>query len=112
MSSLAERRFRLTTKQAPAIVGGLLVVCWLGVLLTHADQLQPTVFGVASGALIAAIALSATLTYRGSGVVNFSVAAMAMYASFIFYDLYANGSLFFPPPIPSCLLYTSDAADE
>jgi len=31
-------------------------------------------------------ALSATLTYRGSGVVNFSVAAMAMYSSFIFYD--------------------------
>jgi branched-chain amino acid transport system permease protein len=101
MSSLAARRFRLTTKQAPAIVGGLLVVGWLVVLFTHSDQLQPTVFGIASGALIAAIALGATLTYRGSGVVNFSVAAMAMYASFIFYDLYANGSLFFPPPIPS-----------
>jgi branched-chain amino acid transport system permease protein len=104
MSDLAARRFRLTSKQAPAIVGGLLVVCWLAILLTHTDQLQPTVFGVASGALIAAIALGATLTYRGSGVVNFSVAAMAMYASFIFYDLYANGSLFFPPPIPSLQL--------
>ena len=84
----------------------------LAVLLTHADQLQPTVFGIASGALIAAIALSATLTYRGSGVVNFSVAAMAMYASFIFYDLYANGSLFFPPPIPSWQLVHVNVASS
>lgn len=104
MSSLAARRIRLSSKQAPGIIGGLLVVVWLVVLLTHHDQLQATVFGIDTGALIAAVALSATLTYRGSGVVNFSVAAMAMYSSFIFYDLWSNGSLFFPPPIPSVQL--------
>jgi branched-chain amino acid transport system permease protein len=111
MSSLAVRRFRLTAKQALAIVGGLLGVCWLVVLFTHDDQLQPVIFGVGTGALIAAIALGATLTYRGSGVVNFSVSAIAVYAAYVFYDLYANGSLFFPPPIPSVQLvhvrYTS-----
>ena len=58
------------------------------------------IFGVGRGRLVAAIALSATLTYRGSGVVNFPLAAMAMYASFIFYDLWHNGKLFFPPPLP------------
>lgn len=104
MSSLAVRRIRLSSKQAPAIVGGLLAASWLVVLLTHHDQLQSTIFGIDTGALIAAVALSATLTYRGSGVVNFSVAAMAMYSSFIFYDLWQNGSLFFPPPIPSIQL--------
>jgi branched-chain amino acid transport system permease protein len=96
----------LTAKQAPAIVGGLLVVAWLVVLLTHHNQLQPTLFGVDTGALVAAVALSATLTYRGSGVVNFSVAAMAMYASFIFYDLWQYGAIFFPPPFGSITLVT------
>jgi len=96
----------LTTKQAPAIVGGLLVVAWLVVLVTHKSQLQPTLLGVDTGALIAAVALSATLTYRGSGVVNFSVAAMAMYASFIFYDLWQFGAIFFPPPFGTLTLVT------
>jgi branched-chain amino acid transport system permease protein len=95
-----------TTKQAPAIIGGLLVVVWLAVLFTHSNQLQPTLFGVDTGALIAAVALSATLTFRGSGVVNFSVAAMAMYASFVYYDLWQNGAVFFPPPFGSLTLVT------
>ncbi len=93
-------------KNVPAVIGGALVLAWLGVLLTHQDQLQPTLFGVDTGALIAAVALSATLTFRGAGVVNFSVAAMAMYASFVFYDLWQYGAVFFPPPFGTITLVT------
>jgi branched-chain amino acid transport system permease protein len=109
LNELAARRPRISSKQAPAIIGGLLAVAWLVSLLTHHVQLQTTIFGIDTGALVAAVALSATLTYRGSGVVNFSVAAMAMYSSFIFYDLWFNGSLFFPPPIPSLQLWHVDS---
>jgi branched-chain amino acid transport system permease protein len=101
MSAPATGRFRLTTQQVLAIGGGLLVLCWLVVLFTHSDQLQPTIFGVGEGAIIAAVALSVTLTFRGSGVVNFAAAAVSMYSSFIFYDLRNNGTLFLPPPIPN-----------
>ena len=40
--------------------------------------------GLASGALIAAIALGVVLTYRGSGVVNFANSAIAMYIAYIY----------------------------
>jgi branched-chain amino acid transport system permease protein len=95
------RRSGLSSKQAPAIVGGLLAVAWLAVVVTHHDQLQSSMFGIAIGAMVAAVALSVVLTYRGSGLVNFSVAAMAMYGAFIFFDLWQFGTLFFPPPIPN-----------
>lgn len=101
MSPAAARRSGSISKRAPAIVGGLLAVVWLVVVFTHHDQLQPTIFGVATGAMVAAFALSVTLTFRGSGLVNFSVASMAMYGAFIFFDLWQYGTLFFPPPIPT-----------
>lgn len=70
-------------------------------LATHHSQLQTTILGVSTGALIAAVALSITLTYRGAGVINFGSAAISMFASFVFYDLRQNGAIFFPPPFGS-----------
>ncbi|CAB4726043.1 unannotated protein [freshwater metagenome] len=53
--------------------------------------------GIAQGALIAAIALGVVLTYRGSGIVNFSNSAVAMYVAYVYAVLRSEGDLFLPP---------------
>ena len=53
--------------------------------------------GVAGGALIAAIALGVVLTYRGSGVVNLSNGAVAMYVGYVYAVLRRDGDLMLPP---------------
>ena len=45
------------------------------------------VLGLGSGALIAGISLGVVLTYRGSGVINLSVGAMAMLGGYAFWAL-------------------------
>ncbi len=61
--------------------------------------------GLASGALIAAIALGVVLTYRGSGVVNFANSAIAMYIAYVYAVLRKDGDLFLPPlPNPLALV--------
>ena len=61
--------------------------------------------GIAQGALVAAIALGVVLTYRGSGVVNFSNSAVAMYIAYVYAVLRRDGDLFLPPlPNPLALI--------
>ena len=61
--------------------------------------------GLASGALIAAIALGVVLTYRGSGVVNFANSAVAMYVAYVYAVLRKDGDLFLPPlPNPLAII--------
>lgn len=61
--------------------------------------------GIAQGALIAAIALGVVLTYRGSGVVNFAQATIAMYVAYVYAVLRRDGDLFLPPiPNPLSLI--------
>ena len=61
--------------------------------------------GIASGALIVAVAIGIVLTYRGSGVVNFSNGAIAMYAAYVYAVLRSQGDLFLPPlPNPLSLI--------
>ena len=45
------------------------------------------VLGLGSGALIAGISLGVVLTYRGSGIINLSVGAMAMLGGYAFWAL-------------------------
>lgn len=45
------------------------------------------VLGLGSGALIAGISLGVVLTYRGSGIINLSVGAMAMIGGYAFWAL-------------------------
>src|SRR5919198_2482487 len=52
------------------------------------------VLGVGSGALIAAIALSIVLTYRGAGVINIAAGAIAMFGAYVYYGLRSGGYLF------------------
>ena len=55
--------------------------------------------GLGVGALIAGLGLSLVLSYRGSGVVNLGVGAVAMLGAYVFYDLKTVGA-FLLPPIP------------
>ena len=52
--------------------------------------------GVGTGAMYAAFAMSVIITYRGSGVVNFAVGAMAMIPSMVFAELRQTGDLVLP----------------
>lgn len=77
---------------------GLAVVVLVAVLAV--GDLRRNFFsgpGVAQGALIAAIGLGVVLTYRGSGVVNFANAAIAMYAAYVYAGLRSQGDIFLPP---------------
>jgi branched-chain amino acid transport system permease protein len=65
------------------------------------------VLGLAPGALIAGIALGVVLTYRGSGIINLSVGAMAMLGGYAFWAL-TNGKIASLPTgaaLPLALLF-------
>lgn len=51
--------------------------------------------GIGSGALIAGIAISIVLTYRGAGAINLAAGATAMLGAYVFYGLQTGGYLFF-----------------
>jgi branched-subunit amino acid ABC-type transport system permease component len=53
--------------------------------------------GLGEGALIAALAISVVVFYRGSGTVNLSMGAIAMVASYVYYSV-DSGSFGFHPP--------------
>jgi branched-chain amino acid transport system permease protein len=55
------------------------------------------VLGLGEGALIAALAMSVVVFYRGSGTVNLSMGAVAMVGSYLYYSV-DNGVLGFRPP--------------
>ena len=52
---------------------------------------------VGAGALYASLAEGLLLTYRGSGVINFSHGAIAMYGAYFFAQLRQTGQLLIPP---------------
>jgi branched-chain amino acid transport system permease protein len=95
----------LTPRGIATLVAVLLGVVLVVIMLVNADQTQALILGLGAGSLIAAIALSITLNFQGSGVVNFSAGAMAMYGGYIYYGLRTNGKLFLPPiPNPLALV--------
>jgi len=61
--------------------------------------------GLGEGALIAGLAMSVVVFYRGSGTVNLSMGAIAMVAGYVYYSL-DHGSLGFHPPWPVALVLT------
>ena len=56
-----------------------------------ADFLQQVVSGIASGGVYALLALALVLIYRSTGVVNFAQGEMAMFATFICWELLDRG---------------------
>jgi branched-chain amino acid transport system permease protein len=63
------------------------------------------VLGLGEGALIAALAMSVVVFYRGSGTVNLSMGAIAMVGSYLYYSV-DNGALGFHPPWWLALIIT------
>jgi branched-chain amino acid transport system permease protein len=61
--------------------------------------------GLGEGALIAALAISVVVFYRGSGTVNLSMGAIAMVASYLYYS-FGVGTFGFTPPSWLALLLT------
>ena len=49
------------------------------------DVLLFAALGLGAGALIASIALGVVLIYRGSGIINVAVGAIAMLAAYLFW---------------------------
>ena len=54
---------------------------------------QYAVLGVGSGALLGLLAIGLVVVHRGSGVVNFAHGAVAMFGTFVFWDLNTNDSV-------------------
>lgn len=84
---LRDRRVRRALLVAAGIV--LLALA----LVVDKQSVQALLLGAGSGSLIAALALGVVVTYRGSGVLNLGVGAMAMYASYVFNSLNTQGQL-------------------
>ena len=56
-----------------------------------ADFLQQVVSGLASGAIYALLALALVLIYRSTGVINFAQGEMAMFSTFVCWELIDRG---------------------
>lgn len=56
-----------------------------------------SLLGLGSGALFGGLALAAVINYRGSGVLNLALGAIAVLGGYVFYGLRTGGYLFLPP---------------
>ena len=93
----AQRRQSFTIGRAVFIAVAIALIV---LIVTNQDQLDGVALGLGSGALIAGLALSIVVTYRGSGVVNFSSGAIAMYSGYVFWGLRNTGK-FSIIPLPN-----------
>ena len=74
-------------------------------LATDTVLISQMALGLGTGSLIAGIALGVVLTYRGSGVVDFSKGAVAIFIGYVFHELRTNGRIVIPPlPNPLALV--------
>ena len=63
---------------------------------------DPVLFGLGSGAIIAALAIGLVVAFRASGVINFGHGAIATYVTYVYVSLVGDGQ--YPvPPIPNPL---------
>ncbi len=70
-------------------------------LLTDTVLVSQMALGLGTGSLIAGIAVGVVLTYRGSGVVDFSKGAVAIFIGYVFHELRTNGRIVVPPSAQS-----------
>lgn len=85
------------------VIWSVVVVFFAAAYLTSESAAGALLYGVAAGALVSAIALGVVLTYKGSGVVNFAAGATAMYTTYIYMALRADGD-YVTPPFPNPLV--------
>ena len=62
--------------------------------ISPSDILLFILLGFGAGALIAGIALGIVLNYRGSGVINIAMGALALLGAYVYYGLRTGGYLF------------------
>src|ERR1700733_2964881 len=64
--------------------------------------LEVILFSLGSGALYATLAQGLLLTFRSSGILNFSYGAIAMYGAYVYSSMRTSGA--YPlPPVPNPL---------
>lgn len=83
-------------------VGAAVVIALLVMAVADGSLGNAALSGIGSGVIVGSIGLSVVLCFRSGGVVNFSLAAQAMYATYVFDELRRKGELFLPP-IPNPL---------
>ncbi len=82
-------------------LGGLLALVWLiAAFVDPAVYFQPSVLGLGTGAIIAAMAIGLVVAYRASGVINFGHGAIATYVTYVYISLFDDG-MYPIPPLPN-----------
>ncbi|MDW3179811.1 MAG: ABC transporter permease [Acidimicrobiia bacterium] len=91
-----------TTAERVAIIAlaGVLVMWVVAAIVDPSIYFEPILFGLGTGAIIAAIALGLVVAYRASGVINFGHGAIATYITYVYVSLTDTGD--YPiPPLPN-----------
>ena len=95
-------RLRPIERVGAAFLGALAVAWIVGVLLRRELFFDPVLFGLGSGAIIAALAIGLVVAFRASGVINFGHGAIATYVTYVYVSLVGTGQ--YPvPPLPNPL---------
>ncbi len=78
-----------------------LALAWIIGAFVRSDLFfDPVLFGLGSGAIIAALAIGLVVAFRASGVINFGHGAIATYTTYVYVSLVGTGQ--YPvPPIPN-----------
>jgi len=95
---------RLSLAERVGAVGlAALALAWIaGALLNRETFFDPVLFGLGSGAIIAALAIGLVVAFRASGVINFGHGAVATYVTYVYVSLVSDGR--YPvPPLPNPL---------
>ncbi len=84
-------------------VMGAVALAWVVAAGFRSDVFfDPVLFGLGSGAIIAALALGLVVAFRASGVINFGHGAIATYVTYVYVSLTGTGQ--YPvPPVPNPL---------
>ena len=82
---------------------GAVGIAWIiAAVMNSSVYLDPLLFGLGSGAIIAALALGLVVAYRASGVINFGHGAVATYVTYVYISLTSDG-VYPVPPLPNPL---------
>ncbi|MYG98238.1 MAG: ABC transporter permease, partial [Acidimicrobiaceae bacterium] len=82
---------------------GAIALAWIVAAIARRDIFfDPVLFGLGSGAIIAALAIGLVVAFRASGVINFGHGAIATYVTYVYVSLVGTGQ--YPvPPLPNPL---------
>ena len=84
-------------------LAALFALIWLvAAFADPAVYFQPSVLGLGTGAIIAAMAIGLVVAYRASGVINFGHGAIATYVTYVYISLFDDG-MYPVPPLPNPL---------